>query len=65
LEIPGMPVKFSGWPDRTDLKASKLGADNETVLTEMLGLSSDQIARLYSEGVLLRAAETVSPTAAK
>jgi CoA:oxalate CoA-transferase len=62
LEIPGMPVKFSAWPDRTDLKASKLGADNEAVLSEMLGLSSDQIAKLYADGVLLRATE--SPTAA-
>jgi CoA:oxalate CoA-transferase len=57
LEIPGMPVKFSNWPDKTDLKASKLGADNEAVLNEMLGLSSDQIAKLYADGVLLRAPE--------
>jgi crotonobetainyl-CoA:carnitine CoA-transferase CaiB-like acyl-CoA transferase len=52
-----MPVKFSNWPDKTDLKASKLGADNEAVLNEMLGLSSDQIAKLYADGVLLRAPE--------
>ena len=52
-----MPVKFSAWPDRTNLKASKLGADNEAVLSEMLGLSSDQIAKLYADGVLLRAPE--------
>src|SRR5579872_3030574 len=55
LEIPGMPVKFSGWPDRVDLKASKLGADNDAVLSEMLGLSSEQIAKLYTDGILLRA----------
>ena len=58
-----MPVKFSAWPDRTDLKASRLGADNEAVLSEMLGFSSDQIAKLYSDGVLLRAAEPESAAA--
>jgi CoA:oxalate CoA-transferase len=63
FEIPGMPVKFSAWPDRTDLRASRLGADNEAVLSEMLGLSSDQIAKLYSDGVLLRAAESQSAAA--
>src|SRR5215469_4618823 len=25
FDIPGLPVKFSDWPDRTDLKASRLG----------------------------------------
>jgi CoA:oxalate CoA-transferase len=63
LEIPGMPVKFSAWPDRTDLKASKLGADNEALLSEMLGYSSDQIAKLYADGVLLRASESASAAA--
>jgi CoA:oxalate CoA-transferase len=63
LEIPGMPVKFSAWPDRTDLKASRLGADNEAVLSEMLGLSARQIAKLYSDGVLLRAAQPESAAA--
>jgi len=56
-------VKFSAWPDRTDLKASRLGADNEAVLSEMLGLSSGQIAKLYSDGVLLRAAQPESAAA--
>jgi CoA:oxalate CoA-transferase len=55
FDIPGLPVKFSAWPDRTDLKASRLGADNEAVLHEMLALSDDEIERLYSSGVLLKA----------
>ena len=60
LAIPGMPVKFSAWPDRTDLKASRLGADNDAVLSEMLALSDAEIAKLYAEGVLLRAANPQS-----
>lgn len=64
LDLPGMPVKFSAWPDRTDLKASRLGADNDAVLREVLGLSSERIAKLYADGVLLRAPEAQSAAAA-
>lgn len=63
LDLPGMPVKFSAWPDRTDLKASRLGADNDAVLREVLGLSSERIAKLYADGVLLRAPEAQSAAA--
>ena len=55
FDLPGFPVKFSDWPDRTDLKASRLGEDNEAVLREMLALSDAEIAELYAEQVLLRA----------
>ncbi|HYA34678.1 MAG TPA: CoA transferase [Candidatus Binataceae bacterium] len=54
FDIPGMPVKFSAWPDRTDLHASRLGADNDAVLEEILGISKSDIARLYDDGILLR-----------
>lgn len=57
FDVPGMPVKFSAWPDRTDVKASRLGEDNETVLKGVLGLSDEKIAELYAQGVLLRAPE--------
>jgi CoA:oxalate CoA-transferase len=53
LDIPGMPVKFSGWPQKSDVKASRLGEDNETVLRELLGLSDREIAALYDERVLM------------
>ena len=52
--VPGMPVKFSRWDDRTELKASRLGEDNEDVLREMLGLNAGEIAELYAEGILVR-----------
>jgi CoA:oxalate CoA-transferase len=60
FDIPGMPVKFSSWPDRVDVKASRVGADNDAVLTEVLGLTAAQIAELYRENVLI-AAPAVAP----
>lgn len=63
FDIPGMPVKFSEWPDRTDVTASRLGEDNDAVLRDLLGLSDDRIAALYSEGILLRAPEPVAEPA--
>jgi CoA:oxalate CoA-transferase len=54
FDVPGMPVKFSDWPDRLALKAARLGESNEDVLREVLGLSNDEIAALNAEGVLLR-----------
>jgi crotonobetainyl-CoA:carnitine CoA-transferase CaiB-like acyl-CoA transferase len=52
--IPGAPVRFSRWPDRTDLRADLLGAGNEAVLKELAGLTDAEIAALYDEGVLVR-----------
>jgi CoA:oxalate CoA-transferase len=54
FDLPGIPVKFSTWEERTDLKASRVGEDNESVLREMLNLSDGEIAGLYVEQVLLR-----------
>jgi CoA:oxalate CoA-transferase len=54
LDIPGVPVKFSAWPDKLDVRAALLGEDNERVLQEVLGVSDDRIRALYSEGVLVR-----------
>ncbi len=56
FDVPGMPVKFSDWPDRVNVKAARLGESNEEVLREMLALPDNQIAALYAEGVLLRGA---------
>ncbi len=62
FDLPAMPVKFSAWPDRTDLKASLVGQDNEAILSEMLGLSATEIAELYAMQVLIKA--PAEPTAA-
>jgi crotonobetainyl-CoA:carnitine CoA-transferase CaiB-like acyl-CoA transferase len=53
FDLPGMPVKFSRWPERTDLKASRVGADNAAILSEVLGMTAAQIEELYREQVLL------------
>jgi len=54
FDIPGMPAKFSRWPERQELKAARLGEHNEEVLTDLLGLSAAEIAALYAEKVLVR-----------
>ncbi len=55
FDIPGMPVKFSAWPDRTEVKASRMGADNAAIVTEVAGLSAAQAQELTREGVLIEA----------
>jgi CoA:oxalate CoA-transferase len=65
FDIPGMPVRFSAYPARTDLKASRVGEDNEPVLREMLGMSDAEIAALYAEHVLLRAGDSEEKAASQ
>jgi len=54
FDIPGMPAKFSAWPDRTDLHADLLGEHNEQVLRDLLSVSDKEIAALYDDKVLVR-----------
>jgi CoA:oxalate CoA-transferase len=54
FDIPGMPVKLSGWAPKENLAASLLGEDNETVLNDLLGMSKEQTDLLYTQGVLVR-----------
>jgi CoA:oxalate CoA-transferase len=54
FDIPGLPVKFSQWPDRSGLAADLLGEHNEQVLRELLGMSEQDIAVLYRDKVLVR-----------
>jgi CoA:oxalate CoA-transferase len=54
VATPGIPVKFSAWPDRTDLRSARLGEDNERVLREYLNLGDSQIMELYQSGILVR-----------
>ncbi|HUY37853.1 MAG TPA: CoA transferase, partial [Candidatus Binataceae bacterium] len=55
FDIPGMPVKFSAWPDRTEVKASRMGADNAAIMTEVAGLSASEVDELSRAGVLIAA----------
>jgi CoA:oxalate CoA-transferase len=54
FDIPGMPVKFSKWPDSAAVDADLLGEHNEQVLRELLALSDCDIAALYADKVLVR-----------
>ena len=54
VAIPAVPVKFSAWPDRTELRSARLGEDNERILHDYLNLSGDRIKDLYAKGVLVR-----------
>jgi len=52
FEIPGFPLRFSGFPDELEFEAPSLGEHNESVLTGLLGYSRERIDQLLSEGVL-------------
>ena len=51
--VPGMPLRFSEYPDDLPLQAEYLGQSNGAVLREILGLGDDDIHTLEAEGVLV------------
>jgi crotonobetainyl-CoA:carnitine CoA-transferase CaiB-like acyl-CoA transferase len=55
LDIPGMPLKFSEFPDELPLQAPFLGEHNEEILGTYLSYTPEQVRTLESEGVLKRA----------
>jgi crotonobetainyl-CoA:carnitine CoA-transferase CaiB-like acyl-CoA transferase len=54
FDIPGLPVKFSRWADRSQIVADRLGEHNEEVLHELTSLTDQEIAGLYADKVLAR-----------
>lgn len=54
LEIPGMPLRFSEFPQELPLEAPFLGEHNEEILGNYLGYSPEQVRELESQGVLKR-----------
>ncbi len=54
FDIPGMPVRMSGWTPREDVAADLLGQHNEEVLKELAGMSDADIAALYEQQVLVQ-----------
>tara|TARA_R110000787_G_scaffold75748_1_gene167505 strand:+ start:2770 stop:3978 length:1209 start_codon:yes stop_codon:yes gene_type:complete len=52
FQIPGMPLRFSDFPDELLLEAVALGESNREILTNYLGYSSADIDRLYEAGVI-------------
>ena len=52
FQIPGMPLRFSGFPDDLELEAPFLGEHNRRILTDYLGYDTKRIAGLEREGIL-------------
>jgi len=52
LKIPAMIPKLGGTPGRTDWPGPEVGAFNEAVYGELLGLSADDIAALRGKGIV-------------
>jgi crotonobetainyl-CoA:carnitine CoA-transferase CaiB-like acyl-CoA transferase len=52
FQIPGMPLKFSEFPDDLPLQAPTLGQHNAEILRDWLGYSADDIEQLRAAQVL-------------
>ncbi len=52
FDIPGMPLRFSRFPDALPLKAPTLGQHNEEILTAYLKRSPEEVQQLREAGVL-------------
>lgn len=53
FEMPGMPLRFSTFPEELSLQAPTLGQHNTEVLTSYLGRTPEEVQRLRAEGVIL------------
>lgn len=52
LQMPNVPVRFSGTPAAVTLPPPLLGEHTEAVLTELLGKSKDEIDKLRADGAI-------------
>jgi len=52
FDAPGMPLKFSAFPEDLPLVAPFLGEHNGEILSNYLGYSAERIKQLESEGIL-------------
>ncbi len=53
FDIPGMPLKFSEFPNDLPLEAPTLGQHNREVLCEVLGRGADEVDQLRAAKVLV------------
>jgi crotonobetainyl-CoA:carnitine CoA-transferase CaiB-like acyl-CoA transferase len=53
FQIPGMPLRFSKYPDLPQLDAPFLGEHNSEVLENYLGYSEEQITAIEQAGILV------------
>jgi crotonobetainyl-CoA:carnitine CoA-transferase CaiB-like acyl-CoA transferase len=54
FDVPGFPLRFSGYGRHREMQAPTLGEHNSEVLHEYLGYAPDRIATLERDGVLRR-----------
>lgn len=52
IGIPGVPIKLSKTPGRVDAPAPNLGEHSEEILSELLGMQTDEVDRLKQQGVV-------------
>ena len=52
FQIPGMPLRFSGFPANPPRRAPYLGEHNEAVLMERLGYTACDVEALRADGIL-------------
>ena len=52
VKIPAILPKLSATPGRTEWTGPKLGAHNQEVYGELLGMSGDEITRLAADGII-------------
>ena len=52
VDIPGMPIRFSAFPEELDLSAGALGEHNEQVVCGLLGWDVQRYRALVGQGVL-------------
>lgn len=52
IGIPGVPIKLSKTPGRVDAPAPNLGEHSEEILSELLGMQTDEVNRLKQQGVV-------------
>ena len=52
VDIPGVPLRFSQFPEFLELEAPFLGEHNESILGDLLGYSDEKISSLQESGVL-------------
>ena len=53
-----MPIRFSDFEQNQPLEASSLGEDNQTVLRDILGYSSQEISDLTEKKVIFSDSNT-------
>jgi crotonobetainyl-CoA:carnitine CoA-transferase CaiB-like acyl-CoA transferase len=52
LKVVGNPVKFKDEFDDTEKAPPLLGEHNRLILREILGLSEEEVEKLFEEGVI-------------